>query len=226
MSDRCDADLVVLSDRERLARGAVRDVYDRPGRPGEILKTMRSRKRAAYGPGAGLGRWLGRMLGLGPYRSFLREYETYLRTGYRADKLGRPIPIAPFGALVRTDEGLALVCAKIADEHGALAPTLRRLMRDGRMDPAMVERLNAFVADVYALGVNVPDMNGTNIVYDPHAMRFVLVDGYGDKTLIPVRRWIPALNRRMIDRRFANMSDPPAMRWDPRRRRYVADAAG
>lgn len=205
---------------EPLARGAVRDIWDHPGRPGWLLKTIRERKRESYASRGPLRRWLDGFR-LGPYGTFAKEYRTYLRTAYRCEALDRPIPIAETGGLVRTDRGLAQICAKVEDGEGGLAPTLRAMLGEGLVGAEHLGPLNAFVGDIYALDANVPDLEPKNVVWDACERRFVLVDGYGDKTLLPFRSWIAPLNRRRLDKGFADMARWPPLAWNASERRFA-----
>ncbi|WP_409015259.1 YrbL family protein [Caballeronia sp. LZ001] len=40
------------------------------------------------------------------------------------------------------------------------------------------------------------DIHTRNVVYDELVNRFVLIDGIGDKTLLPLRSWSRMINRR------------------------------
>ena len=211
-----------LSEVRRLARGKVRDVYARPDRGDQLLKTLRETKRRAYARRSGLRARIKRRLGLGPYRYILKEYHCYLRVAYEAERLDRAIPIAELGAVVRTDRGLAQVAALVPDQHGALAPTLRHLLREGPLRPDALSRLNAFVSDLYDLNVVVPDLSAGNIVFDASLPggRFLLVDGYGEKAFVPLRSWFPRLNARALDRGFAEIARGRPLRWNGAMRRF------
>ncbi len=213
-----------LSDAHRLARGKVRDVFARPGRPDQLLKTLRGTKRIAYARRRGVRAWIKRRAGLGPYRYLLKEYRCYLRVAHRAERLDRPIPIAEFGSVVRTDRGLAQVAVRVPDAQGALAPTLRDLMRAGRDDAVPLGPLNAFVRDLYDLNVVVPDLTAGNVVLDASVSggRFLLVDGYGEKAFVPLRTWFPAINARALGRGFARIAAGSPLRWNGTARRFEA----
>ena len=215
---------IELSGARRLARGKVRDVYAHPLRGDQLLKTLRETKRLAHANRPGLRARIKRRMGLGPYRYILKEYRCYLRVAYQAERLDRAIPIAELGSVVRTDRGLAQVAALVPDEHGALAPTLRELLRAGPLPPDAVGRLNAFVSDLFDLNVVVPDLSAGNIVMDRSVAggRFLLVDGYGEKAFVPLRSWFPRLNARTLDRGFAEIARGTMLRWNGGMRRFEA----
>ena len=211
-----------LSRTDRLARGKVRDVFARPGHPEQLLKTLRETKRTAYARRRGLIALIKRHIGLGPYRYLLKEYRCYLRVALRAERLDRPIPIAEFGPVIRTDRGLAQVSRRVPDRSGALAPTLRELLRAGPLDPVLLKQLNAFVGDLYDLNVVVPDLTAGNVVLDESVPdgRFLLIDGYGEKAFITLQTYFPALNARALDRGFARIASGSVLRWNGSDRRF------
>ena len=86
----------------------------------------------------------------------------------------------------------------------------------------MLARLNDFTDHVYALNVVAPDLHDTNVVLDEDgpSPRFVLIDGFGDKTVIPLRTWLPWLNGRQLDRRFARFARLAPLDWQPDARRF------
>ena len=203
----------ILEGRQPLARGAVRDIWERPGHPHQILKTIREHKRLKY---AGKGSVSSAMdhLRFGPYGTFFIEYRCYMRTAYRCALVGRPIPIVEIGGLILTDLGLAQVCEKISDPGGSLAPTLHDVIEENALTDERLNWLNDLIADLYAVNANVPDLKAKNIVLDQERERFVLVDGFGDKTLLPIRAWIAPLNRRQTEARLRVIADRARLSWD------------
>lgn len=86
----------------------------------------------------------------------------------------------------------------------------------------MLDRLNAFLADVCALNVAAPDLNHVNVARD-HTLgreRFVLIDGFGDKAMVPLRTLFPTLNARRRDRQFEKLARFAPLRWPPGVRRF------
>ncbi len=202
-----------------VAAGRRRDVFAHPEQARLLLK--RERPRAGDGARSLMGRFRGRRPE-GGNKGLVDEYRTYICVATLAERQDRPVPIAGFGPILRTEAGLAQVWNRVGDGRGGLARTLRSICRDGAFDTAMLARLNAFVADVYALNVVAPDLHDTNVVLDGDAAspRFVLVDGFGDKTLVPIRTWLPWLNARQLDRRFARLAGLPPLDWRPDARRF------
>ena len=111
----------------------------------------------------------------------------------RVPQLGRPPPLAHPRGVILTDRGLGIVVQKIRDREGGLAPTLRRLARQGRIDGELIEALNRFAHDMREFHIIGNDLNPSNIVHEMRhgRSRLVLIDGYGSRNLIPFRRWSP-----------------------------------
>ena len=80
--------------------------------------------------------------------------------------------------------------------------------------------LNEFIDTLFSLNVNVPDLSSENIVFDEVRNRFVLIDGYGDKTLIPIREWCRPLNQKRLFSRFSEMTGAGYLKWDPHLRKF------
>ncbi|WP_299286066.1 YrbL family protein [uncultured Tateyamaria sp.] len=214
------AGLTILKDYEPIANGEVRDVWHRPGHPDQLLKTIRTYKREKYERRRGLRRALD-YFRMGPYGTFRIEYRCYLKTAYRCAQQKRPLPIAEMGGLVITDRGLAQVCEKIADASGNVAQTLEDVLREGPLSDERLKWLNDFVANIFALNVNVPDLRPSNIALDEVNRRFVVIDGYGDKTLIPIRSWLTWLNQKHLDYRFSEMEKHRNLKWSSERQIFT-----
>ncbi|MEM9798262.1 MAG: YrbL family protein [Pseudomonadota bacterium] len=223
ISDAHGPQVVRVSELRRLAHGVTREIFERPGHPDQILKVVRPEKWVAYRQKRGLWARLKHRFTLGRYKFLSKEYRSYLRSAWLADRYGRNIPMVEFGPLIRTDQGLAQVARKASDGQGGLAPTLAGLRDDGSLfRPTMIDRLNAFVGDVYVTRVIASDLSTQNIVLDSglQPARFVLIDGFGDNALLPLRVWFRRLNERQLDQRFARMAAALRLDWDAEARLY------
>jgi hypothetical protein len=205
-------DLITLDGSNPIAHGAVRDIWNRPEHPDQIIKTIRMHKRKKYEDRSGPRRVIDD-LRLGPYRTFWIEYRCYLKTAFKCVQLQKSLPIAEIGGIVLTDRGLGQVCEKITNSSGDLAQTLKAIAENDNLDGERLVWLNEFTRNIYALNVNVPDLTATNIVLDEAKKRFVLIDGYGDKTVFPIRSSIKFLNQKQIDVRFSDMQKFCNLRW-------------
>jgi len=204
--------MTILSGLTPLAHGAVRDIWDRPDHPDQILKTIRAHKRAKYENRGKLRRTIDH-LRYGPYGTFQIEYMCYLNTAYNCMRQNIAMPIAEIGGLILTDFGLAQVGEKISDTTGNLAQTLATILDQGTMTPERLVWLNEFTHNLIKINANVPDLRPVNVVIDERQKRFVLIDGYGDKTLLPVRSWFRTLNQKNLTAQLAKIANHGNLEW-------------
>ena len=209
-----------LSDQTPIANGKVRDIYIRPGRPDWVLKVSRPHRRKAREARRGLLRNLKRRYGLGPYKAILREYQCYLLTARRAERLDLSIPIAEIGGVLRTDQGLASVMRRLTAPDGSLAPKFSTVVYEGQLDDRAVAALNDFVETVRALNLLLSDLHGGNLVYAADENRFILIDGFGKGGALRPRKFIRAINLRHIERERARLKVGDAVRWNATVSRY------
>jgi hypothetical protein len=202
-----DLPLPPLSQETAIAQGRERLVFDWPARPDLLLKVART---ASLGSGG--ARPAHRIPPL-----FRREERSWRAAKRMAQSRGQPVPLAEIVANVPFEQGVAQVVRKITDGAGNLAPTLADLVQSGTITSDHLTLLNAFVGELHALAVVVYDAKATNIVLDcaPDTQpRFVLVDGYGDRALIPLKTWIKPLARRRLARALARTARETGLAWD------------
>lgn len=207
-------DITILTGQTPIAGGTVRQVWDRPGHPTQILKTIRPGKIKKFANRNRLHRAIDDIR-LGPYRSFRIEYWYYSRTAYKCLKAGRRNPIAEIGGLAMTDHGLAQVCEKVMDATGALAKPLKALVEGGTLNDNHVQWLNELIETIYSLNISVPDLSNENIVFDEVKNRFFVIDGFGDKAKVPMRSWFRSMNQKKLDDRCGRMAKAGFLTWDP-----------
>lgn len=197
--------LLELASAEPLARGHLRLVYQHPLEPDCIVKVMREEVVAArFGAG---GRWHKKLARARQYAGYVREIKEYVAA--QARFAAGNAPIARMVGLAQTDLGLGLVSEKVCGVDGGLAPTLAALYTRDRGFSAEVERdLEAFLAGLLACDVIVGDMHAWNIVHGIDSRggpRFVLIDGFGEKHVLPrssMSRTLNAWNTRKLYRRM------------------------
>ncbi len=215
--------VVRLDGLEPVARGRESEIFVRPNKPSQLVKVARSdwaeRARASR-----LRGWWRRWRGTGPYRNVYRRERAYLDAMMRAAEIGRPPPLAHPRGMILTDRGLGVVVQKIRARDGGVAPTLKRLHREGRLDADLVDALTRFAEDVRAFHIVAHDLAPSNIVHETRhrRSRLVLVDGYGSYTLLPLRRWSRHANDRSLSRRFERLAARLDLRWDASRWRFTA----
>lgn len=184
-----------LSDREPLARGRSRLVFEHPGDPELIVKVIRPDViDARFGSGAA---WYKRRRRFGRYISYVREFQE--QVAVRAVEDESPHFLQQVHGLVETDLGLGLVTSAARTQDGRLAPSLSELMHKGGFDHAAAGRLEEFFRQLLDCTVIVSDLNPGNLVYahsPAHGPHFVLIDGLGNNNIWPLKTLSRRFNRR------------------------------
>lgn len=194
-----------LAPTEPLARGHLRLVYQHPLEPDFVVKVMREEAvEARFGSG---GRWYKKRARARQYAGYVREIKEYVAA--QARFAAGNAPIARMVGLAETDLGLGLVSEKVRGVDGGLAPTLATLYARERGFGAEIERgLADFLDGLLACDVIVGDMHAWNIVHGVDSRggpRFVLIDGFGEKHVLPrssMSRTLNAWNTRKLYRRM------------------------
>lgn len=134
----------------------------------------------------------------------LREFREYIASKSENEcPLDRHIP--KIIGLADTDIGLGLIVERLQDNEGNLAVTLWQLMKQGSFKPEMLNKLDLFFQSVRKSDIVVGDLNVENIVWAFNRQtgyNFFLVDGLGDKTFIPMKRWFGTLNNKYKSKRI------------------------
>lgn len=193
---------VPLSEREPFARGRKRLVYEHPDDPALVIKVFRPKynaRPAAWQPWAAARRHYVCVI------MVLREVRQHLEAGFEGGALPDFVP--RIRGLVDTDVGLGMVVDAVRGRDGSLAPTLKSMIEAGRIDDAAWADLERFCTAVEASRLVVGDMHAGNVVHahDARGSRFMLVDGLGDKTWVPLlamSRHLAARARRRKTRRL------------------------
>lgn len=181
-----------LTRQAPLASGSGRHVYAHPEQPGVLIKVIRpdlTRARAAR-----------------VRTAIHRKIHAYVDVHLRESA---PLPfLQTVLGFVNTDLGLGLLVEAVTDENGALGPTLTALLHSKRYSAEHAAALAEFIRRIQASPVIAADINSHNLVFtrSPDGIaRFVLIDGLGDKTLIPFGRLFPFLNRRQKRKRIERL---------------------
>ncbi|MFN0218446.1 MAG: YrbL family protein [Hyphomicrobium sp.] len=186
---------ITLSDKSPIASGSIRDVYQHPSDPRLLIKVVRlSMIDEKYGSGRP---WY--KIGKRRYHhliSYLREIREHLAQHARGE--GHPQILQNVVGVLQTDLGLGLVVEAAVDRDGRCAPTLTKVIETGRFDRNACAHLDRFFDDLIKSTIIVADAHPGNIVYAYTPERgdhFVLIDGIGFKTLIPLERFSKTINR-------------------------------
>lgn len=187
--------ILPLKDREPIAKGGLRLVYEHPDDPSLLVKVMRPEAVASrYGKDQP---WYKRRRRFRQYVLFAREALEFLATWASH---GETLPIAQrVVGFVETDMGLGLVTDAVRGPDGALAPTLAHLIDRGIFDKEAEDALEVFLTGLLSCDLVIADLHERNLVYAaaPGGIRrFVMIDGIGASTILPLKAFVPALNRR------------------------------
>ena len=175
-----------------------------PHAPNRLVKVIRPEViEKRWGKGSA---WYKRWRRVGRFVAVQREVEEYLACHHRN---GRRLPFVQqvFG-FEETDLGLGFVTEALRTREGTIAPSLGALIRAGRCDARVRSAYEKFARDFEASDVVIGDFSAENIVLawdDAHGERFVLVDGLGCSTFIPLKCWCPAANRWSKRRQLARV---------------------
>lgn len=207
--------MIELRGSVPIAQGHKRFVFQHPADPNLLIKIWQpkvveerwGRKRPWY-----------RYNRYRQYVSLQRELSEHLALAARFPN-GVPVLQKHFG-MVHTDCGTGAVVEKLTGRDGRLAPTLAELSRSEGATSRILEKLEDFRREMLFYEVVVGKLHDRNLVLACRdgEERFVMIDGYGEKTVLPIHTWSSRLNathtRRKIDGliRSLNLHSPLLIR--------------
>lgn len=166
--------------------GNNRDIYVHPDDPELLLKVIKeSTKEMHFGPNADWKK-KSRFRRYYHYMTFVRECCEYI-VGY-LDKERKPEFTQEVVGFVDTNLGLALITKAERDRDGSYAKTLSKLIAEDLFDAEARNALNEFKRSFMESRVMVTDLSIRNLVYsydEGFGHRFFVIDGYGQKNIIP-----------------------------------------
>lgn len=189
-----------VSMLKKLGKGTVKNVYQHPFEDELIIKTIQPN---LVGTDGGFLKHSGfkRVVYQGLYRQFRREILQYLqlcKTHYSQGVFQFPIE-TPHG-LVPTTEGLGLVAEKILAPDGK-AWTLEDLAKGPGLEAKHYHALDRFFDDCVQQHIVFGEVNDAGLLYTEQRSgrpEFVLVDGIGEKLMLPVRAMFPSWSGRYV----------------------------
>lgn len=194
-----------LDKLEPVALGGVRRVFRHPDDPALLVKVIRPDVvEQKFGSGRKWHKSLPRRYR--QYISYLREIREQVALFANGDE--HPEFVQRVVGFADTDLGPGLIVAAEFGRDGKLAPTLYDLIVRGRFDAKMRAELERFCADLQASDVMVGDLHPRNLVYAYTPARgdhFVIIDGLGFKTVVPLERAHRFFNRASKRMRIRHM---------------------
>ncbi|EEE37525.1 hypothetical protein RKLH11_1361 [Rhodobacteraceae bacterium KLH11] len=196
-------------------------MYEFPDQPDLLIKVFtRSEQRVSH---RFWKRLVWKLFPGAQYRSTLKEIECELRVSL---KLGAELELSPLSRMlgvVQTTRGAGVVVERIAGLDGGLAPKLHQVCSDGEIEKTVLDALNVFVRRMFDLQIVARDVKRSNIVYGTRGDNpaFFLIDGYGERNLIPLRSLSRRLNDRSLNRQFAVIAERTGLRWDAQQHLFL-----
>lgn len=211
--------LLQLSDQEPLAKGGHRDVYACPSQPELLIKVTRPRTRRNRSFSKRLVR---RLMPDSAFRNALKEIECEMKAALKSGPDIAQLPLARSFGIVQTDVGPGVVVEKIQSDDGDLARHLSWMCKRNVLNDAILENLNSFVQKLYAFQIVGRDIHEMNIVYGQRDQvhMFFLIDGYGERNLVPLRTLSRRLNDRSLNKQMWQIADNTGLRWDATTRAF------
>ena len=192
--------MLLTKNLKFLGQGTQKIVFEHPADSDKIIKIMNPKHATVDGARA-RQHHLRAHRSQGIYKQFRRELLQYLqlcKSSYT--KLTYTFPIETVYGLIGTDQGLGLVTEKITSPNGSVM-SVYDLNEDNSFDQTHANALDKFFDECCNLHVVFGEVNIAGIMYTEqrHGIpEFVLVDGIGDKLLIPFRSMSKTINSRNV----------------------------
>ena len=189
---------IKLRDTAPLGSGSSHSVYEHPHDPGALIKLPLDHTSHIK------------------FRFYERRHRmTVARAEARKHLISGQIPLARYLGRVETDLGPGYVIERISDADGRLAMTAHAYLCAHGVDDAFLTALNDFLATLYTLNVVCADITLRNVavIEGTRGLELTLVDGLGDR-VIPLRVWIPPMNRYRLNRRLRRIGKGMCLEWD------------
>jgi len=192
--------MVLVENLKLLGQGTQKTVYEHPDDYNKAIKVMKPKHATANGGRAGQ-HYLRAHRSQGIYRQFRRELLQYLqlcKNNYSNQNL--TFPVETIYGFIATDQGLGLITEKVISPNDSPL-TLYELATENTFSDKHAKALGQFFDDCCELHIVFGEVNIAGIMYTEQRQdfpEFVLVDGIGEKLLIPFRAMSRSINSRKI----------------------------
>lgn len=123
-----------------------------------------------------------------------------------------------------TSYGVAQITECICDDKGGIAANLLDLLTAGSFNETHLAALNDFVDQAISGHIPMSDFSLNNLVYGRRGAetdaRVYVVDGFGDKSFIQIKRWFRWANTPHLTRKLGRIPPDLGLAWNRRARRY------
>lgn len=192
--------MIKVNSLKLLGQGTQKLVYEHPSDPNKVIKVMKP-ENATHNGGRANQHYLRSHRSQGIYRQFRRELLQYLQLCKNTYNQRIFIfPIETVFGFIATDQGLGLITEKIISPSG-LPVSLNELSQKKVLETKHIEALKKFFNKCCEMHVVFGEVNIAGIMYTEqrHGVpEFVLVDGIGEKLIIPFRSMSKTINTRNI----------------------------
>jgi len=195
--------VISLQAAKPLVSGTYRHIYQHPHDDDLLIKVVRKTVVENYPRRRNRADSWRRY---GHFKTWLRELREYLELRERG--LHELPFIQRFAGMVETDAGLGMVVSKLRGSDGSLAPTLERVVRREGLTAPLRADIEMLKAELTAHHITICDVSARNIVQARdavHGDRLVIVDGFGDRLLVPINLYNKTANAWNTARRFQRM---------------------
>lgn len=197
---KSDMNIITINQLKFLGQGTQKLVYEHPHDSNKVIKVMKPENATSDG-GRANQHYLRSHRSQGIYRQFRRELLQYLQLcKNHYDSHQFLFPIETVYGFVGTDKGLGLVTEKIIGPKEE-SITLDNLIKKNMFGEQQQRALDKFFEDCCKYHVVFGEVNVGGIMYTEQRQgypEFVLVDGIGEKLIIPFRAMSKSINSRNV----------------------------
>ncbi len=192
--------MINVDSLKLLGQGTQKFVYEHPSDSNKVIKIMKPINATNDG-GRANQHYLRSHRSQGIYRQFRRELLQYLqlcKNNYNQKLF--TFPIETVYGFIATDQGLGLVTEKIVGPNG-FPLSLNELSQRKELEAKHTEALEVFFDKCCEMHIVFGEVNIAGIMYTEQRQgipELVLVDGIGDKLLIPFRSMSKTINSRNV----------------------------
>uniref|UniRef100_A5WE42 PhoP regulatory network protein YrbL n=1 Tax=Psychrobacter sp. (strain PRwf-1) TaxID=349106 RepID=A5WE42_PSYWF len=192
--------MLIIENLKHLDSGTQKNIYAHPDDTDKIIKVMKPEHATPDGGRRGQ-HTLRAHRSQGIYKQFRRELLQYLqlcKNNYGANRF--TFPIETVYGFVPTNQGLGLVTEKVLGPNN-IPITLYDLERKQLFTAKHAEALDRFFEECCQLHVVYGEVNIAGIMYTEQRQgrpEFVLVDGIGEKLVIPFRAMSKTINDKNV----------------------------
>lgn len=182
-----DRPIIQLTDADRLSQGAGRQVFRHPGRPDLVIKLHKPLQVKPLQPFRTLLRYHRRRFG-----SLLNSFVEIDEFAAMVSRKGEVPPFAAqFMGFVQTTLGPGAMFEAMTRPDGKLALNLQTHARNKAVEPPMEAAIDTLWDQITDFRAVIADPSLRNVVVTGDAgsgYRLIVVDGLGERTIIPILR--------------------------------------